>query len=58
MANLIKLARMAGVMHEADHACSVRSAWWLHRLAADVPFLACVIDLPCTFNHYLDMSSL
>ena len=24
----------------------------------DVPFIACVINLPCTFNHYLDMSSL
>ena len=21
-------------------------------------FIACVINLPCTFNHYLDMSSL
>ena len=29
-----------------------------HRLATDVPFIACVINLPCTFNHYLDMSSL
>ena len=28
------------------------------RLATDVPFIACVINLPCTFNHYLDMSSL
>ena len=25
MANLIKLANRAGVMHEADHDCSVRS---------------------------------
>ena len=30
----------------------------LLRLATDVPFIACVINLPCTFNHYLDMSSL
>ena len=58
MAKLIKLAKMAGVMHEADHAYSIRSAWWLHRLATDVPFIACVINLPFTFNHYLDMSSL
>ena len=49
MAKLIKLAKMAGVMHEADQ---------LHQLATDVPFIACVINLPCTFNHYLDMPSL
>ena len=24
---LIKLAKMAGVMHEADHAYSIRSTW-------------------------------
>ena len=30
----------------------------LHRLATDVPFIACVINLPCTFNCHLDMSSL
>ena len=30
----------------------------LHQLATDVPFIACVINLPCTFNRYLDMSSL
>ena len=58
MAKLTKLAKMAGVMHEADHTYSIRSTWWLHRLATDVPFIACVINLPCTFNHYLDMSSL
>ena len=58
MAKLIKLAKMAGVMHEADHAYSIRSTWGLHRLATDVPFIACVINLPCTFNRYLDMSSL
>ena len=27
---LIKLARMAGVMHEADHAYSIRSTWEIH----------------------------
>ena len=46
MAKLIKLANVAGVMHEADHAYSIQSTWWLHRLATDVPFIACVINLP------------
>ena len=27
MAELIKLAKMAGVMHEGDHAHSIRSIW-------------------------------
>ena len=27
MAKLIKLAKMAGVMHEADHAYSIQSTW-------------------------------
>ena len=27
MAELIKLAKMAGVMHEADHAYSIWSTW-------------------------------
>ena len=58
MAKLIKLAKMAGVMHEADHAYSMQSTWLLHRLATDIPFITYVINLPCTFNHYLDMSSL
>ena len=58
MAKLIKLAKMAGVMHEADHAYSIRSIWWLHRLATDVPFIACVINLPCIFFiHYLELSN-
>ena len=57
MAKLIKLAKMADVMHEEDHAYSIPSTWCLHRLATDVPFIACVINLPCTFNLYLDMSS-
>ena len=58
MTKLIKLAKMVGVMHEADHAYSIQSTWSLHRLATNVPFIACVINLPCTFNCYLDMSSL
>ena len=52
MLKLIKLAQMAGVVRGADRGCSVRGAWWLHRLAADVPFVACVVDLPCTFALY------
>ena len=27
MAELTELAKMAGVMHEADHAYSIRSTW-------------------------------
>ena len=27
IAELIKLAKMAGVMHEADHAYSIQSTW-------------------------------
>ena len=53
MVKLIKLAKMAGVMHEADHVYSIRSTWWLHRLATDVPFIACVINLPCNFFYPL-----
>ena len=49
MAELIKLAKMVGVMHEADHAYSIQSTWWLHRLATDVPFIAWVIDSPSIF---------
>ena len=57
MAELIKLAKIADVMHEADHAYSIRSTWLLHRLATDVPFIACVINLPCTFTHYFNLSN-
>ena len=57
MAELIKLAKMASVMHEADHAYSIRSTWWLHRLATDVPFIVCVINSPCTSTYYLDFSN-
>ena len=42
MAKLIKLAKMAGVMHEADHAYSIQSTWRSDQLATDVPFMACV----------------
>ena len=57
MVKLIKLAKMAGVMHEAGHAYSVWSTWRLHRLATDVPFIAYVINLPCAFTHYLELSN-
>ena len=57
MAELIKLAKMAGVMHEADHAYAIRNTWLLHRLATNVPFIACVINSPCTFTYYLDLSN-
>ena len=57
MAELIKLAKMAGVMHEADHAYSIQSTLWLHRLATDVPFIVCVNNSPCTFTYYLDLSN-
>ena len=48
------LAKMAGVMHEAEHAYSIRSTWWL---ANDVLFIACVINSPSTFTYYLDLSN-
>ena len=57
MTKLINLAKMAGAMHEADHSYSIQSTWWLHWLATDVPFIACVINLPCTFTHYLELSN-
>ena len=57
MAKLIQLAKIAAVMHEADHSYSIRSTCCLHRLANDVPFISCVINLPCTFTYYLDLSN-
>ena len=57
MVELIRLAKVAGVMNEADHAYSIRSTWWLHQLATEVPFIACVINLPWTFTQYLDLSN-
>ena len=47
MTKLKKLAKMVVVMHEADHAYSIWSIWRLHQLATDVPFIACVNNLPC-----------
>ena len=57
MVELIKLAKMAGVMHQADRTYSIRSTWLLHRLTADVPFIACVINSPCAFAYYLKLSN-
>ena len=37
----MKLAKMAGVTRDADHTYSIRSTWWLYRLANDLPFVAC-----------------
>ena len=54
MAELIKLPQMMGVVHETDHAYSIRNTW-LHRLATDLPFIACAINSPCTFTCYLDL---
>ena len=48
---------MASVMHEAEHAYSIWSTWGLHRLGTTVPFTAYVINLPCTFTHYLELSN-
>ena len=56
-AELIKLAKMVGVMHGADHAYSIWSFWWLHRLATDVPSIACVINSLSTFAYNLNLSS-
>ena len=44
---------MVGVMHEGDHAYSIQSTLCLHRLATDVPFIVCVINLPCIFYPLL-----
>ena len=56
-AELIKLAGMAGVMHEADHAYSIWSTWWLHWLAADVLSIVCVINWQSIFVNNLDLSN-
>ena len=51
---MIKLAGMAGVMHQADQAYSIRSTWWLHRLATDVPSIAYGINWQSIFVKNLD----
>ena len=57
MVELVKLVKMAGVMHETDHAYSIWSSWCLHPLATDVTLIACVINSPCIFSCYLDLSN-
>ena len=57
MVELIKLVKLGFVMHKADHAYSSRSILWLYQLTTDLPFKACVINLPCTFTQYLDLSN-
>ena len=53
----LPIAKMAGVMHEADHAYSIRSTWLLHILSTDVPFIVFVINLPhIFFTYYLELS--
>ena len=58
MAKLIKFAKMAGVMHEADHTYSTQSTWCLHQLATDVPFIACVINWPCILLRLVEFYNL
>ena len=56
-AELIKLAKMAGVTHEVDHAYSIWSTRWSHRLATDVPSIACVINWQSIFVKNLNLSN-
>ena len=54
---LIKLAKMAGVMHEADHTLQYLEHLVIGSISYDVPFIACVINLPCIFTYYLELSN-
>ena len=54
-AELIKLAKMVGVRHDADHAYSIQSIWWLYRLATDVLFIVCAINSLSIFAYNLDL---
>ena len=54
-AELIKLAKMVGVRHEADHAYSSQSTWWLYWLATDVLFIVCAINSLSIFVYNLDL---
>ena len=51
MAELIKLAKMVGVMYEADRAYSIWNTQSLRRFALDVPFtlLIRLVLLPITW---------
>ena len=48
---------MDGCYEEADNMYSIQRTWRLHRLATDVPFIACIINSPRTFTYYLDLSN-
>ena len=39
MAKLIQLAKMTGVIQEADHAYSTWSTLWINQSGTDVPFI-------------------
>ena len=56
--HLIKLTKIAGVMHEADQRLLFRVTWWLLQLATDVPFITCVINSPSTFTYFFHLSNL
>ena len=55
MAEWIKFAKIAGVIHQADQAYSIQSIRRLHQLATDILFIAYVINSPSTFIYYLDL---
>ena len=55
---LIKLVKMAGVMHQADHTYSIRSTWRLHGSGTDVPSIACVVNSQSIFIYNLDLSNI
>ena len=44
-------------MHEADHVYYTWSTWRLHRLATDVPSIACVNNWQSIFVSNLDLSN-
>ena len=44
-------------MYEGDHAYSIWSTWSLHRLTADVPSIACVINWQSIFVNKVDLSN-
>ena len=57
MAELIKLAEMAGVMYEADQANSGDYINYVLIIIIDYLFIARVINSPSTFTYYLDLSN-
>ena len=59
-----------GVMYEGNSPYSILSTWlsyWrsnfsynsiqLLIISTDLPFIACVINSPCTFTYYLDLAN-